>query len=64
MAAPPKTKDEHRKRYLGDKEVKPILCVNYHIIPKYNVLGGAVDGEVVLNSKGIPKVFQTIGELR
>lgn len=65
MAAPPqKAKDTHRKRFFNGKEVKPILCVNRWYTPKYNVLGGAIDGEVILSDNGVPIPFKEIGELK
>jgi len=52
-----------KKRYVGEKEVKPTLyCGRWEGYGSY--ISGTVDGELVRDSNGKPLSFKQIGELR
>lgn len=65
MSTPAKSsgKGRNKVRYLGDKEVKPVLyCGKWEGYGSY--MSGTVDGETVRDKKGKPLPLSLIGELK
>jgi len=61
--APGTRSSPNKKRFLGDKEVKPVLYAGkWEGYGSY--IAGAIDGELVRDTKGKPLSFKKIGELR
>jgi len=57
------SKGKNKVRYLGDKEVRPVLyCGKWEGYGSY--MSGTVDGELVRDSNGKPLSLKQIGVLR